>query len=307
MYPYLRIIPRNIPENSVNKQRIYSNARAMFVTKISNVVLNQTDSIIISVLLGTIYVGLYSNYYMLITYINSIYSMICMSFEASIGNLNADGNKEKSFLLYKRANFIMFCFNLFCTVGFICVVQDFIVLWIGKKYLQNIGLVLALIFTFYIQNAMQVTSIYRQTMGMFEATKKYYPVMAGMNIILSLILGNWMGITGIALATGISRLCTAFWYEGKIVFHKMNHGFREYLLQQAGDGLIVIITTACSYFLCSMVPFGGALGIIVKGLISLFCVAGILFAVFHRTEEWSWTIEYVRNGLKKIHFGKKDI
>lgn len=158
MYPFLnqKIVTT---KKLLNTGRIYKNVKAMCVTKISGVILNQTDSIIISILLGTIYVGYYSNYYMLIVYVNSIYYIITTGIEASIGNLNAEGDADKSYDIYRKLNFLMSCINTVCVTIFLCVVQDFVAVWIGTEYQQSLLLVVALLSTFYLRQAMSVTSI----------------------------------------------------------------------------------------------------------------------------------------------------
>lgn len=299
MYPYLRKLPRkpNISEDS--RKRIYSNSRSMFITKLSNVALNQTDSIIISILFGTVMVGYYSNYYMLITYIVSIYAIVFSSIEASVGNLNVDADSEKSFRIYKRLDYMLFCANLICTVVFLCVVQDFVGVWIGEKYQQSFLLVISLLFTFYLQCAMNITSTFRQTMGLFAVTKRVYPVMAILNVALSVILGRGIGIAGVAFATGLSRLLTSFWYEGKYVYREMGHRLGEYLRRQAGFFTVLIITGVISYYICSRLSLTGVSAVLVKGFISLFIAIAALAATGSRTEEWEWMSQRIFNVLKR--------
>lgn len=299
MYPYLRKLPRKPSISEDSRKRIYSNSRSMFITKLCSVVLNQTDSIIISVLFGTVMVGYYSNYFMLVTYILSIYGIVFSSIEASVGNLNVDADSEKSFRIYKRLDYMLFCTNLICTVVFLCVVQDFIGVWIGEKYRQGLLLVISLLFTFYLQCAMDITSTFRQTMGLFEVTKRVYPVMAALNVVLSIILGRWIGVAGVALATGVSRLFTSFWYEGKYVYREMGHRLGEYLCRQAGFFLVLIITGMISYYICSRLSTTGISAVLIKGLVSLFIAIAALAVTGFRTEEWEWMVQRIRSALER--------
>lgn len=299
MYPYLKKLPRTQEIGEETRKRIYSNSRSMFITKLSSVVLNQTDSIIISILFGTVMVGFYSNYYMLITYILSIYGIVFSSIEASVGNLNVDANSEKSFRIYKRLDYMLFCANLICTVVFLCVVQDFVCVWIGEKNQLGFLLVISLLFTFYLQCAMNITSTFRQTMGLFVVTKRVYPVMAVLNVALSVILGRWIGVAGVALATGVSRLFTAFWYEGKYVYLKMGHQLGEYLRRQAGFFLVLIVTGGIAYYICNNFPMMGVLAVLVKGIVSFFIAIAALVITGSRTEEWKWMRRRICSVLKR--------
>ena len=298
MYPYLSR-KNTACKTNIDTGRIYKNVKAMCVTKISGVILNQTDSIIISILLGTIYVGYYSNYYMLIIYLNSIYSIIVTSMEASVGNLNAEGNQEKSYTIYKRIDFLLSSINVFCVAEFICIVQDFITVWIGEEYIQGWPLIIALMVTFYLQQSMNTVLIYRQTMGLFEAVKKAYPIMAMLNIILSILLGKIMGVAGVALATGMSKLLTVFWYEGKIVFQKMGQGMWQYLLGQIKRAFFLIVTVAVAFRLSLMISMCTITGIILKGIMTGLVVLVCLFVAYHRTAEWKWAVNYAFQRIRR--------
>lgn len=297
MYPFLN--KKTATQKTLNTGRIYRNAKAMCVTKISGVILNQTDSIIISILLGTIYVGYYSNYYMLIIYLNSIYSIIVTSMEASVGNLNAEENQGKSYSVYKRIDFLLSSINVFCVAEFICIVQNFITVWIGEEYIQGWPLVIALMVAFYLQQSMNTVLIYRQTMGLFEAVKKVYPIMAILNIVLSILFGKIMGAAGVALATGMSRLLTVFWYEGKIVFQKMGQSMWQYLLSQIKRFSFLLITVAVAFRLSLTVSMCTVTGIILKGIITGLVVLICLFIVYHRTAEWKWAVNYAFQKIRR--------
>lgn len=298
MYPYLEHISKEASKVQLETSRIYKNAKAMCVTKISTVILNQTDSIIISMLLGTVYVGYYSNYYMLIVYLNSIYNIIVTSIEASVGNLNAELDTQKSYGVYKKIDFLIFCMNVFCVAEYVCIVQDFIAVWIGDGYIQKMSLVAALMITFYFQQAMNTVVTYRQTMGLFEATKKVYPIMAFLNIVLSVGLGVRMGVAGVALATGLSRFFTSFWYEGKVVFEKMGHSLSEYLTKQLLNGVFTVVTVLMAYWLVSLISLRGLIAVIIKALLTGLIVIAMLFTVYHSSDEWKWIIRYINKRVK---------
>ena len=69
-YPYLRGKSGKTKNDKrkVNQRELFKNIKATFLFKISDTILDQTDSIIISVMFGTVVVGYYSNYYMPVSY-----------------------------------------------------------------------------------------------------------------------------------------------------------------------------------------------------------------------------------------------
>lgn len=299
MYPYLqtRAVSQVTRET---KDRIRKNVIATFVERISNTILNQTDSILISVMFSVVYVGYYSNYNLIVSYISSIIYLIAASVEASVGNLNAEGDYAASWRIYRQFDFAMSFINMTAVVVFSCVVQDFMRIWIGDEYVQSYLLVAALMATFYLQQQMFPVTIYRKTLGLFNMVKAAYLTMAVLNIILSIVLGSLIGVPGVIVATGLSRLLTTFWREGQVVFQQLEHKPQEYYRLQLRSTGVTIVTLLISLWLCRQLQ---GLSLYVRFILEL-CVAavvcvGIYAVLFHGTEEWAWAVRLVRNIFKR--------
>lgn len=63
----------------------------MFMHKLGDVMVNNTDSLIISAFVGLVTVGIFDNYRMLLGSVNTAINGILGSFVASIGNLSVTG------------------------------------------------------------------------------------------------------------------------------------------------------------------------------------------------------------------------
>ena len=90
------------------KQLIFKHVLAMMSHKVGGVVVNSTDNLLISTFVGVYWVGIYSNYVMIINMINTFMRQIFNALTASVGNLNATDDKEKSYEIYKRLLFANF-------------------------------------------------------------------------------------------------------------------------------------------------------------------------------------------------------
>lgn len=300
MYPYLKQKPsRKMAPEKVRD--IFKNVRATFIARVSNVMLTQTDSIIISMLLGVVAVGYYTNYNMIIVYINSINSIMYSSLEASVGNLNAEHNKEKSYLMYKKLTLLFAIFTALCITGYLCTIQSFIELWIGNQYLQNMGFVAATLFALYMNLSLNVVSLYRQTMGIFREVQKMYPVMAGLNIILSIVFVKRIGIAGVPLGTAMSRVLTIFWFEGRLVFKKLDHTFGEYLSEQMGFAAFTLITCIIAFLISNLIDGTGFLPLLEKAFVSVMVVISVAWLLYSRSEEWKWMTKLLRSKVKKTN------
>lgn len=78
-------------------KKLFKDIKALFLYKVSNVVLNGTDSVIVSSFLGTGMVGILANYNMIVKNIYNLVLQVFTSTSASIGNL-AQQRMERSSL-----------------------------------------------------------------------------------------------------------------------------------------------------------------------------------------------------------------
>lgn len=82
---------------------------------------------------------------------------------------------------------------------------------------------------------------------------KYVMFMTALvNILLSILLGHFFGVAGIIGATGLARLCTIFWYEPKVLFHRtFGRSAAAYFKAQGGLLLLNGAVMALSLLLCA--------------------------------------------------------
>lgn len=295
-YPYLK---RKVKTDAsiVDKKDLLGNIKATFLYKVSDTILDQTDSIIISVMFGTIFVGFYSNYYLIIVYLCNFAGIIVNGLVASFGNLNTEGNKEHSYAMFRVAMLLFAVFGTFCTACYACIIQDFVPIWVGKQYLMDYRLVFAVLAVFYLRMVTNTMWIYRSAMGLFKEVQYINLIAATLNIVLSIVFGRLIGISGVIVATAVSRLVTSFWYEGKVVFDKFEKPVRIYYLQQLKDFLTALIIIGISFEISNILPIAGVFGIVIK-----LCVCGITTGIVElvvnvRTNEFKMLINKIKRGL----------
>lgn len=262
-YPYLKQKCLNAVE-VVDKKGIFQNVKATFLFKVSDTILDQTDNIIISMMFGTIMVGYYANYYMVMAYLAQIASIIVSGLIASFGNLYATGEKQKSYNMIKCIMFFFSVFGTYCVACYTSVIQDFIPIWVGSEYVMGIDLVIAVMIVFYLRMVTNTVWICRSTMGIFKEVQYVNLVAAVLNIVFSIILGYVIGVSGIIIATAVSRLITSFWYEGKVVFNKLEKSEKEYYLIQLRSVLVAAVIIGGSVGINHFILMNGISGIIIK-------------------------------------------
>ena len=133
-YPYIKSKSRD-KLSSEEFKSIKKNIVSIFLLKAGGVVVNGTDNILISSFIGIVWVGIYSNYLLLIGIIQTLINQIFTPMTASIGNLINSKSKERSLEVFYRVYFLNFLIYGFCSICLFILLNPFIKLWIGEEFL----------------------------------------------------------------------------------------------------------------------------------------------------------------------------
>lgn len=114
-YPFLNIKTRL---GKREQKDVFTNVSSIFIYKISFALINGTDNILISIIVGTFYVGLYSNYLIITDGIEAVISILFNSLTASVGNLIAQEDEDTRYNIFKVMQMISFWLSA-CVVTFL--------------------------------------------------------------------------------------------------------------------------------------------------------------------------------------------
>lgn len=282
----------DIKTNGLDKSEVkglFSDVKALFLYKIGSLVFKNVDSIIISALLNVATYGVYSNYILLRNTLVSLAEQVMNAFTASFGNLNAGDdidNKKNKFYDFLFISAWMYGLMF---VGITALGNSFIRMIFGNDYVLPKTIPLLTAILFYQSGLALPSYIYRTTLGLFRKGK-YTPLFAAFfNILLSLILGNLIGLSGILLASIISRGVT-FDIVDPMLIHKF--GFRSsakpYIKKYISYVIFMIFSTTVILFFVYLVPLNG--NGILKFIISLVLIILtyniLFFMVFKKTREY---------------------
>lgn len=267
---------------------IFSNVSAMFLYKISWTLINGTDNVLISVLCGTIYVGLYSNYHAVTSTIESLIAMIFTALTASIGNLVATANDERRYETFRTAQLVSFWSSAFVSVCLFFLMQDFIQLLFGKELMLDDLTVIAIVLNTFFTISMRPVWAFREGTGMFRRIRYIMLCTAALNLVLSIVLGKLIGLSGILFATSISKICTYFWYEPNILFKEFFHqkAWRYYGSFLQNMAVILFCTAVCAGIL-SFVRTVSVWSWLLKAAVCTVVVNGIYLLRYHKDPAFS--------------------
>ncbi len=299
MYPFLK--DKHVEKISrKDYKQIICNVKAMFYHKFGGVVLNSTDNIVISKVLGLVQVGLYSNYILIITALKNIVTQIFSSIIASIGNLQVDGNREKMTEVFKKTFFADYMIHIISTICLICLFNPFISLWLGKKYLLNTLSIYAIAINYYLFGMRRTCMSFREATGNYSKDK-YSPVIeAVINIFTSILLAKHLGIAGVVLGTIISCLLTNFWWEPYVITKKsltinLKDYFAMYLRYTVVGFLIALVTIYINEF----IPYTNLLYLVLKFLSVIIISIGLFVLIYRKNENYIFYKELLRKKMLK--------
>lgn len=296
-YPYLL---NGGTIDKATQKSIFHNMKAVFVYKVGSTLFTATDNIIISVILGTAVVGLYSNYLMLSTWLLVIIQIIFSSLTASIGNLVVNENAEKRYEIFQAVQSVSFILCGIITSSFFIMVDDLIFVWLGGEYAIPFLSVVALTINTYLSCVLQPLWAYRDATGLYRKSQYIMLFGAVINIIMSIVLGHYIGLAGIIFASAIGRLTSYFWYEPRILF-------KDYFNRKAKGYYLSILTHFTLVVAVILLVKHLTQGILIQGWFSFFgkgalvgSICTLLFLLmYHRSPGFLIIWNKVKGILKK--------
>lgn len=278
------------------KEPIFSNILAIVQYKLGAVILNGTDNIIISAFLKTTFVGICSNYNLVIGAVTTVSNQACSGLQAIIGNYNTVSNKDDRYSVFSVLYFVSFWVFGFFSVALATLLSPFVCdVWLGKEYALSYDVVIALALSFYINFINIIPSTYRTTMGYFKEARMCPVYASVINILLSILLAKMVGLSGVFFATSVSRMFTFNIIDPYYVFKK---GFGKSVLLYfekfalySGSVLIVYCFSAYTVSLIHMVGWGG---FVLKAIVVTLICNGSFLVMFFHTQVFKQTISILK-------------
>ncbi|MEE1101489.1 MAG: oligosaccharide flippase family protein [Agathobacter sp.] len=218
IFPYINTKSEKIENKFVKK--VLFNALSSFNIKLGGTIVNATDNIVISAIIGTSIVGLYYNYSMIISIITATTMLISSSAQASVGNLCTEKNNKRKLEVFNQLQFVYCLIYGICLIGIIFVLNSFMNLWLGNEYVLPFHTVCLIGICCWLTGIRQPLEIYIYADGLFEYYKYKPWIEALINLIVSIGLAIIIGLDGIFIGTIISNILTSFWYEPYVVFKR---------------------------------------------------------------------------------------
>ena len=246
-----RIYPDYKPKGQLDEVTVKSinqRIKDLFTAKLGYVTVNFADNIVISAFMGLTVLGVYQNYYFIMSAVMGFVMIIYNACTAGIGNSLITETKEKNFSDLQTLTFIICWLSGWCSSCFICLYQPFMEIWTGN--LLSYGEVILFGIYFYVYEINQLLNTYKDTSGIWHKDRFRPLTVSAVNLCLNLLTVNFWGIYGVLLSTILSTALIGInWLLRNLfecVFEKsMLKGYVKKLIFYTAVSICVCMVTAC--------------------------------------------------------------
>lgn len=306
-YSYIKTKKKYTVDNHV-KSNIITNVKALFLHSIGSYCVFGTDNILISAFINIKTVGLYSNYSLITTQVNTLIAPIISGLESSIGNLIATESEEKSYEIFKVTYLINFWVYSLSVIALWNLMEPFISWWIGPEYLIDKLTVIVILVNLYINGLRSSIGTFKTKAGLFTQDKYMPLIEAVINLGVSIVLVRYLGLAGIFIGTTISTLSIVFWNVPRIAYkHVFKRNVLEYFILY---GFYVVLTLGVGWvstILCSSLVSGYTfMSLIARGIICVTLPNIVYILVFWKNKEFRYVLGITKGLIRNIAKNKKN-
>lgn len=274
-FPFLKPVGESFGVLRARYPEFTTKIKQLFFHKIGSFALTQSSPIIIYAYASLNTVTLYGNYILITAGIQSLVCSIFNSMGAGVGNLVAEGNRDKIIGVFDELfsiRFLIAATLCYCTYT---LTPPFITLWIGPQYILPVSTLLLIVGLLFIALVRPTVDNFINAYGLFSDI--WAPVTeAALNIGLSVLLGHFYGLNGIITGVIISQVVIILLWKPYFLFTRGLTGFMVRYWQTFTIHVIIGLPIAlASIWIVNRIPIDAA-----SGLLPFLLMAAINLAVY---------------------------
>lgn len=259
------------------------NVSGAFLAKLGSTVYLSVDNIVISAFLGLTVLGIYGNYYYIISSLIAIFAIVHNSLRPTLGNCVATESMKTNWNYFKMIDFGYMAVTIICCSCCMVLFQDFERIWAGKENMLPLSIVILLVVFFYTGRMSCVLAVYQEAAGIWWHGK-FIPLIAAVsNLTLNIIGVQLIGLPAILLSSIITSVGITL---PGVIWIMFNHYFkdreylREYLKSLAITTIQAFVVVGVTYFVLNSFVANGWGMLIIKGIVTAV-VSVLIFVVLN--------------------------
>ena len=254
-YPWLKT-NKNQGKRLLSKYpEIKAKTKQIFIHKFKDFVMRESDELFIFAFVSLKMVAFYGNYILITTKATMFFNSILDSVNAGVGNLVAEGNRERVLSVFWELmtirHFIagILCFSIYHFI------EPFISLWLGSNYILDHRILILLVVYIYIANSRGVVDIYNHAHGLYSDVWSAWVELI-INVFITIAAGLYWGIIGILLGKIISLFIIVILWKPYYLFSSgLNRPVWIYWAGTIRYYLIFVLSFTTGTILINYIPF----------------------------------------------------
>lgn len=278
------------------RKAIYQNIIALVGHKMSYIVVVSVANIIVSSYLGLVTVGIYGNYYYVVSALIALVAVFHSAITPSIGNSIATESTEKNAADFAKITFLNVWIVGWMAITMMCLYQHFMELWVGEDLMLPVSSAILFVALFYLWKFKDVVSTYKDAAGLWKADFwKPYAVIA-VSLLLCFVLTPRLGINGTLIGIIAGVFAVSMPWETHVVFKRyLGKGECRYYLKMLIYTAVLLAIGGLTYYVCSLLPTTGFGWFAVKAVICVFLPNVLILLFSFATPEFKGAMRSVKN------------
>lgn len=283
LYPYLKMEEEELSKSE--RRDILRSVRAAVVYRVGGLVLNNSGPVLVSTIVGTLALGYYSNYLLVVGSVAMITEVAFAAIAPSVGNLLAAGRSVAGRSVFDEMVLLSLIVHGVVGVVMVAMLSDFVELWLGESFVLSPYVVAAIVLNFYVVGTQMPLWAFRSATGLFRETQYVIVMTAVASIGLSLLLGPQIGLAGVLIAPVLARLVTTAWYEPLLLVRRHLGGTASsYFVRQLVAVLIWVAGSVLVLWIGSLVAVGPLGQLAIKSAALVILLPVTVWLAFGRAE-----------------------
>lgn len=215
-YKSKEILPFKLHYKYFDKQYIKASLKPSlqyFIISIGALIIFQSDSLVISSFLGVTCVTSYALAYKIVEMPQRLLWNISDVMFPKVSNFYSSQKWSDLSLLIKKIFILIIPLEIILTIILYFFGADLLKIWVGRDYVINKGVLNIFIITFFSQTIAHTYGVIINAIGKQHMMSYMVILEAAINLVVSIILVQRIGIIGVALGTMIAHFCATGWFS----------------------------------------------------------------------------------------------
>jgi len=304
LYPFIRE-RKSKKLDQKTKTSIYKQVRGLAYHKVGSYLVLSTDNIVITIFLGISVVGLYTNYFLVISALLLVFGQASKAVTSSVGNMMVNTSVKKSKKVYHKISFANLALSTFVGTSFLVLMNGFITLWLGERYLLSNAVLYVLTFNLFLTLLRSPVMAYKDASGIFHEDRLMPIIESTINLVFSVLLVRAIGLPGVFIGTAFSILFLHLYSYPKYVYTVLfKTSYKDYYVEFFKKLSLGIGTAVPTYLISRSVAFSNKF--YQFGFDALICIlipAVIMYVLYRKHDDYNYFKDLLKSMLGNM--GKK--